>query len=207
MFPRPWWIGSTIRRIFQNTAASRKVPSGRPLRNRSRPSSDWPIRKNPGHPPGGRHGGHGMAVPCRGGIVLDLVRMNKILEIRIEDRLAVVQPGVVYADLQRVLAGLGFFFPPDPASGRWPPSEETSPPTPEESKDRNRHHQGLCPWPGGGPARRTGHAHRLQLYEVGLRLRLNAPFCGLRRNPGGDHRDPTQDQSNAHRQFHRLGRL
>jgi len=59
----------------------------------------------------------GLAVPAKGGIVLDLSRMNKILEINIADRLAVVQPGVVYADFQEALAPYGFFFPPDPASG------------------------------------------------------------------------------------------
>jgi glycolate oxidase len=59
----------------------------------------------------------GLAVPQHGGLILDLGRMNKILEIRIEDRLAVVQAGVVYADLERALAVHGFFFPPDPASG------------------------------------------------------------------------------------------
>ena len=58
----------------------------------------------------------GMSVPIKGGIVLDVMRMNKILEIRVEDRLVVVQPGVVYADLQKTLAPLGFFFPPDPGS-------------------------------------------------------------------------------------------
>ena len=60
----------------------------------------------------------GMAVPVRGGIVLDLNRMNKILKISIEDRLAIVQPGVVYADLENALIPYGFFFPPDPASGK-----------------------------------------------------------------------------------------
>ena len=60
----------------------------------------------------------GAAVPLRGGIVMDAERMNRILEISIEDRLAVVQPGVVYADLQKALAAEGFFFPPDPASGQ-----------------------------------------------------------------------------------------
>jgi len=59
----------------------------------------------------------GLAVPHQGGLILDLGRMNKIIEISIEDRLAVVQPGVVYADLERALAAHGFFFPPDPASG------------------------------------------------------------------------------------------
>lgn len=59
----------------------------------------------------------GLAVPHKGGLILDLARMDKIVEINIEDRLAVVQPGVVYADLERALAPHGFFFPPDPASG------------------------------------------------------------------------------------------
>jgi glycolate oxidase len=69
-------------------------------------------------PRGSGTGLSGMAVPARGGIVLDLTRMNKIVKISIEDRLAVVQPGVVYADLERALASYGFFFPPDPASGK-----------------------------------------------------------------------------------------
>ena len=60
----------------------------------------------------------GLAVPEQGGLVLDLGRMNKIVEINIEDRLAVVQPGLVYADLEKALAPHGFFFPPDPASGK-----------------------------------------------------------------------------------------
>jgi glycolate oxidase len=58
----------------------------------------------------------GLAVPQHGGLILDLGRMDKILEIKIEDRLVVVQPGVVYADLDRALSPHGFFFPPDPAS-------------------------------------------------------------------------------------------
>ena len=60
----------------------------------------------------------GNAVPAKGGIVLDLSRMNKILNISIPDRLVVVQPGVVYDDLQSALEPQGFFYPPDPASGK-----------------------------------------------------------------------------------------
>ncbi len=59
----------------------------------------------------------GLAVPEKGGVILDLGRMNKIISVSVTDRLAIVQPGVVYADLERVLAPHGFFFPPDPASG------------------------------------------------------------------------------------------
>jgi glycolate oxidase len=74
--------------------------------------------KIPVIPRGAGTGLSGMAVPARGGIVLDLNHMNQIIEISIEDRFAVVQPGVVYADLERQLAKHGFFFPPDPASGK-----------------------------------------------------------------------------------------
>ena len=59
----------------------------------------------------------GLAVPEKGGVILDLGRMNKIISVSVTDRLAVVQPGVVYADLERALEPHGFFFPPDPASG------------------------------------------------------------------------------------------
>jgi glycolate oxidase len=59
----------------------------------------------------------GLTVPAKGGLVMDLARMNRILEVNIVDRLAVVQPGVVYATLDKVLSKEGFFFPPDPASG------------------------------------------------------------------------------------------
>lgn len=67
-------------------------------------------------PRGAGTGLSGGAVPVRGGLILDMCWMNKILDIRIADRLAVVQPGVVYADLEKALEPLGYFFPPDPAS-------------------------------------------------------------------------------------------
>ncbi len=69
-------------------------------------------------PRGAGTGLAGGAVPAGGGLILDLCRMNKILDIQIVDRRVVVQPGVVYADLERALNPYGFFFPPDPASGK-----------------------------------------------------------------------------------------
>jgi glycolate oxidase len=59
----------------------------------------------------------GLAVPQQGGLILDMARMDKIIDLCIADRLVVVQPGVVYDDLDRALRPHGFFFPPDPASG------------------------------------------------------------------------------------------
>lgn len=67
-------------------------------------------------PRGAGTGLAGSAIPEAGGLVLDMCRMNEIVDIRIADRLAIVQPGVVYADLERALERFGFFFPPDPAS-------------------------------------------------------------------------------------------
>ena len=58
----------------------------------------------------------GGAVPIRGGIIIDLSKMNKILEISIESRYVRVQAGVVCDDLNRALAKHSFIFPPDPAS-------------------------------------------------------------------------------------------
>ena len=60
----------------------------------------------------------GSALPLKGGLVLDLCRMNRVLDIQLQNRQVRVQAGVVHADLQSALAPLGFFYPPDPASGK-----------------------------------------------------------------------------------------
>src|SRR4030043_2294200 len=58
----------------------------------------------------------GGVVPIRGGVIIDLSKMNRILEVSIENRYAHVQAGGVCDDLNRELAKHGFVFPPDPAS-------------------------------------------------------------------------------------------
>ena len=58
----------------------------------------------------------GAAVPVAGGIVASFERMNHILEIDPENRLARVEPGVTNQQLQDALAEHGFFWPPDPTS-------------------------------------------------------------------------------------------
>ncbi len=67
-------------------------------------------------PRGAGHGYVGGCVPLRGGIVLSLARMNRIKEINAHDFVAVVQPGVVTAELQKAVERKGLFYPPDPAS-------------------------------------------------------------------------------------------
>ena len=58
----------------------------------------------------------GATVPDRGGIVLSLERMKRILEIDPANRLARVEPGVTNQELQQAAAEHGFFWPPDPTS-------------------------------------------------------------------------------------------
>ncbi len=67
-------------------------------------------------PRGAGTGMSGGSVPVRGGLVLSLERMNRILEIDEDNFLAVVEPGVVTGDLQREVEARGLFYPPDPAS-------------------------------------------------------------------------------------------
>src|SRR5437762_3742612 len=56
----------------------------------------------------------GNPIPVRGGIVLDVSRMAEVVAIRAEDLQVDVQPGVVYAALNRQLRPHGLFFPPSP---------------------------------------------------------------------------------------------
>jgi len=58
----------------------------------------------------------GGAVAFGGGVVLSLERMNRILEIDVDNMMAVVEPGVITGHLQREVAAAGLFYPPDPAS-------------------------------------------------------------------------------------------
>ncbi len=58
----------------------------------------------------------GATVPDRGGIVLSLERMNRIVEIDPANRIARVEPGVTNLELQQALKLHGFFWPPDPTS-------------------------------------------------------------------------------------------
>ena len=61
----------------------------------------------------------GAAVPLRGGVVLALERMAKIVNIDPANRACVVEPGVTNQNVQDALAPLGFFWPPDPTSAAY----------------------------------------------------------------------------------------
>ncbi|HEX9366540.1 MAG TPA: FAD-linked oxidase C-terminal domain-containing protein [Vicinamibacterales bacterium] len=69
-------------------------------------------------PRGGGTGYTGGAVPMRGGLVLSLERMNRILEIDEENLVIVVEPNVITGTIQDAVEKVGLFYPPDPASLR-----------------------------------------------------------------------------------------
>ncbi len=68
-------------------------------------------------PRGAGSGFTGGALPAAGGIILSLEKyMNNLLEIDMDNMLAIVQPGLINMDLQRAVEEVGLFYPPDPAS-------------------------------------------------------------------------------------------
>lgn len=69
----------------------------------------------------GRGSGTGLsggAIPREGGITVAFSRMNRILEIDLENERAVVQPGVINLDLTLAVQHAGYFYAPDPSSQR-----------------------------------------------------------------------------------------
>src|SRR5689334_21402255 len=69
----------------------------------------------------GRGAGTGLsggAIPRAGGMIIEFSRMNRILEIDLENERAVVQPGVVNLDITVAVQDSGYFYAPDPSSQR-----------------------------------------------------------------------------------------
>jgi glycolate oxidase len=58
----------------------------------------------------------GGSIPLKGGIVIHFSRMNRILEIDLQNQRAVVEAGVLNLDLQNALSPHGYYYAPDPAS-------------------------------------------------------------------------------------------
>jgi glycolate dehydrogenase FAD-linked subunit len=70
-------------------------------------------------PRGAGTGLSGGANATDGAVMLDLSRMNQVLEIDQDNMTCVVQPGVVNNDLKAAVAAHGLWYPPDPASAPW----------------------------------------------------------------------------------------
>src|SRR6266852_8279000 len=73
-------------------------------------------RKIPVTARGAGFGYVGGCVPAKKGIAISLMRMNRIKEIHFADAIAIVEPGVITADLKAAARARKLFYPPDPAS-------------------------------------------------------------------------------------------
>ena len=104
----------------------------------------------------------GASVPVAGGVVASFERMNRIVRIDPDNRLAVVEPGVLNGDLQAALAPHGFFWPPDPTSApllhrrRQPGLQRRRTAHGEIRQHRARTPWACAPWPA--PARPSAAA-------------------------------------------------
>jgi glycolate oxidase subunit GlcD len=67
-------------------------------------------------PRGSGTGLSGGAMAAEGGIIIEMQRMNRILSIDTDNRIAVVQPGVVNVHITQATAPLGLYYAPDPSS-------------------------------------------------------------------------------------------
>lgn len=114
------------RLAFVSRDASRVEPEGLPLAVVDAQSTrdvasalSWANRyRVPVAVRGAGSGLSGGAVAYADGLVVSLAAMNRIIDIDPVERLAVVEPGVVTADLDAAAREHGLFFPPDPASAR-----------------------------------------------------------------------------------------
>ncbi len=79
------------------------------------------ITSRHGIPIVGRGAGTGLsggAIPRAGGVTIAFARMNRILEIDLDNERAVVQPGVVNLDITLAVQAQKYFYAPDPSSQR-----------------------------------------------------------------------------------------
>src|SRR5207253_535670 len=74
------------------------------------------LKKMPVVPRGAGSGKSGGALAERGGIVLSLEKLDRIVEVSRADMVCVVEPGVILEKLQAAVEAEGLFYPPDPNS-------------------------------------------------------------------------------------------
>src|SRR2546430_9806303 len=58
----------------------------------------------------------GGCLPAEGGLVISMMRMNRVLEVDYDNQIAVVEPGLVNLHLSWAVGPRGFYYAPDPSS-------------------------------------------------------------------------------------------
>ncbi len=70
-------------------------------------------------PRGAGSGNVGGALPAPGSVVVSFECMRRVLEFDPDNRIVVVEPGVVTEDIDQLARSAGLFYPPDPGSGAY----------------------------------------------------------------------------------------
>ena len=70
-------------------------------------------------PRGAGSGNVGGALPAPGSVVVSFECMRRVIEFEPDNRLIVVEPGVITEDIDRLARSAGLFYPPDPGSGAY----------------------------------------------------------------------------------------
>jgi glycolate oxidase len=113
--------GDALERFLVDESGLGRFPAAAAVLARSREEVELVLRlahehRVPVTPRGAGTGLTGGCLPVAGGIVLSTESMTAIKEIDGDDLVAVVEPGVTTAELQRAADAAGLFYPPDPAS-------------------------------------------------------------------------------------------
>ncbi len=88
-------------------------------RNADQVSALVKIANREGMPFVARGAGTGLSggcLPAEGGLVISLMRMNRVLEVDYDNQVAVVEPGLVNLHLSWAVGPQGFYYAPDPSS-------------------------------------------------------------------------------------------
>ena len=132
----------------------------------------------------------GGAVPVRGGVVLSMERFDKILQIDVENLLAVVQPNVVTARAAGRGRGSRALLPARPGeSGSVVARRQRRPVRRRPSHGEVRHDETVCARARSRVAHRRGDPHRRQDGETRRWLRRDAAAGRIRGNARDSHGD------------------
>lgn len=105
------YLSDSLQREYGHADALIFVKSAKEVQNIIKYANENKIHITPR---GSGTGLTGATVPLHGGIVLDLSKMNRILEIDEENLTLTVEPGVLLKDIQSYVEERNFFYPPDP---------------------------------------------------------------------------------------------
>ena len=139
----------------------------------------------------------GSTIPLFGGIILDVSRMNRVLELDRDTMTITVEPGMLLKDLQAYVEEHGLFYPPDPGEKASSIGGNISTNAGGMRAVKVRRNTRLCARAGGRSCGRHGAESRRQAGEGRERTVAQAPAHRLGGHAGGHHQVPAAPSSQA----------